>query len=394
MTMARLRLYALTTVGGLCLVYEFVIEAMSPRGMSLSDLVWILIVVPMYAVGAWLTWRLPTHPQPVRLLVSGTAFVATGAFGSLIAAQPQMINSPWAPVLSTLSLEAQAVGSLAVALLIGGYPDGFVERSWQRLALRGSWVVLIGPPLALLASPVVPVSPFVAEDLAIPNPYAVSWLAWLAQPALWLAVNSWWVSVVGVLVLCARFVAADAAGRARMRVLFVVVVVGITLYAAGTVALALGAPDRLGLGRHSDQPRVADGDSPSGGDHLRDSAPPALRPGSRGPQVRRVRRCIVAHRGGLCGYRRRARHDAGQSGTGNSGCCRHHRCGPCLPAPPPATRICRQQKTVRRPRGAVPATEEPRHDDGADGRARRAAASTRARGPRRNRRELGTGPAV
>jgi signal transduction histidine kinase len=245
--MARLRLYALTTVGGLALVYEFVIEAMSPRGMSLSGLVWILIVIPMYAVGAWLTWRLPTHPQPVRLLVSGTAFIATGAFGSLIAAQPQMINSPWSPVLSTLSLEAQAVGSLAVALLIGGYPDGFVERSWQRLALRGSWVVLIGPPLALLASPVVPVSPFVAEDLATPNPYAVSWLAWLAQPALWLAVNSWWVSIVGVLVLFARFVAADAAGRVRMRVLFVVVVVGITLYTAGTVALALGAPEDSAL---------------------------------------------------------------------------------------------------------------------------------------------------
>ena len=109
-TMARLRLYALTTVGGLSLVYEFVTEAMSPQGLSLSDSVWILIVIPMYAVGAWLTWRLPTHLQPVRLLVSGTAFVATGAFGSLLYSQPQMINSPWAPVLSMLSLEAQAVG--------------------------------------------------------------------------------------------------------------------------------------------------------------------------------------------------------------------------------------------------------------------------------------------
>src|SRR4029078_11192071 len=120
-TMARLRLYALTIVGGLCFVYEVVTEAMSPHGLALSDLVWILIVIPMYAVGAWLTWRLPTHPQPVRLLVSGTGFVAAGAFGALIESQPQMINSLWAPVLSMLSLEAQAVGSLAVTLLIGSY---------------------------------------------------------------------------------------------------------------------------------------------------------------------------------------------------------------------------------------------------------------------------------
>jgi hypothetical protein len=160
-TIARLRLFALTTVGGLLLLYQLLIAVMSPRGAS--DLVWILICVPMYAVGAWLTWRLPKHPQSVRLLVAGTAFFATGAFGTLLASQPQLIYSPWAAILNMLSLEAQAVGSLAVALLIGSYPDGFVERGWQRLALRCSWVVLIGPPLALLASPVVPVSPILSR---------------------------------------------------------------------------------------------------------------------------------------------------------------------------------------------------------------------------------------
>ncbi len=52
-----------------------------------------------------------------------------------------------------LSLEVEAVGVLAMALLIGSYPDGVVERGWQRLALRCLWVSLLGPPLALLASP-------------------------------------------------------------------------------------------------------------------------------------------------------------------------------------------------------------------------------------------------
>jgi hypothetical protein len=72
--MARLRLYALTTVGGLFIVWEL-INAMSSYGPSSWDVVAILIIIPMYAVGAWLTWRLPKHPQAVRLLVCGTAIV-------------------------------------------------------------------------------------------------------------------------------------------------------------------------------------------------------------------------------------------------------------------------------------------------------------------------------
>jgi hypothetical protein len=228
-TIARLRLYALTTLGGLCIAYQLLTEAMSPNGWSFTDIVWTLIAIPMYAVGAWLTWRLPTHPQPVRLLVAGTVFLAGEAFGSLMASQPQLINSPWFPVLSTFGLELEAVGILATALLIGGYPDGFVERAWQRLALRCCWVSVLAPPLALIASPVAPVSTWVGDGIAVPNPYAVSWLGWLGEPALWLAVENWWVTVVGVVILCARFVAADAAGRAWMRFMFLVLVVGLTL---------------------------------------------------------------------------------------------------------------------------------------------------------------------
>jgi signal transduction histidine kinase len=233
-TMARLRWYALTAVGGLFIVWEL-INAMCSYAPSRWDLVAILIIIPMYAVGAWLTWRLPTHPQAVRLLVCGTAIVVgmAGWVGEWW---------PWTPVLSALSMEAGAVALLAMTLLIGSFPDGLVERRWQRLALRCSWVILLGAPLALLASPVLPVS----SDRAIPNPYAVSWLAWLAQPAAWLALHYGWVLLVGVLVLCARFVTADAAGRAQLRVIFVVVL-GLLLFLAGTVAPALGAPEDSAL---------------------------------------------------------------------------------------------------------------------------------------------------
>ena len=252
--MARLRFYALTTLGGLVIVWAADHRGdVSGRPVTLGSGVRFSSVIPMYAVGAWLTWRLPKHPQPVRLLVCGTAIVRSGWPAG------RLVNLPWSPVLSALYLEAAAVALLAMALLIGSFPDGFVERRWQRLALRCSWVILIGAPLALLASPVVPV---LRRDLAIPNPYAVSWLAWLAQPAAWLALNSGWVLLVGVLVLCARFVAADAAGRAQLRVIFVVVL-GLLLYFAGTVASALGAPEDSALVVNPDHARVADGDSAS-----------------------------------------------------------------------------------------------------------------------------------
>ncbi|MFL6047185.1 MAG: sensor histidine kinase [Propionibacteriaceae bacterium] len=241
--MARLRWYALTTVGGFLLAYQLLIEAMSGDLLSFPGDIWLLVIIPLYAVGAWLAWRLPTHPQAVRLLVSGTAMIATEAIGVFMGSQPQLINSLWFPVLSTLSLEAQAVGSLALALLIGSYPDGVVERRWQRLTLRFSWAVLLAAPLALLTSPVVLVDTYVTEAL-LPNPYAVSWLAWLAEPTGWLAQHSWCVILIGAAVMCARFIAADAAGRVRMRVMFVAVI-GLLVYAAGFVANTLGAPEAL-----------------------------------------------------------------------------------------------------------------------------------------------------
>jgi signal transduction histidine kinase len=244
--MARLRLYVLTAAGGFFLAYLLITEATSRQAPSLSNL-WILSYVPMYVLGVWLTSRLPTHPQPLRLLVAGTALLTAEAIQSFMVSDPQLITSAWYPVLSTLGLEVSAVGILATGLLIGNYPDGVVERTWQRLTLRCCWLVLLGAPLALLASPVTPVSPWVENSVTVPNPYAVSWLGWLAEPALEFAEQNWWPTLVGVAVLCARFVAADAAGRNRMRFLVLVLVIGLTLWSADAIASAFGIGEESAL---------------------------------------------------------------------------------------------------------------------------------------------------
>jgi hypothetical protein len=109
--------------------------------------------------------------------------LAGSAFATLLDNEPWIIYSPWFPVLSTLSLEAEAAAVLALAYLIAGYPDGLVERRWQRIALRCAWVGLLGPPLGLLASPVVPVSSWAPFGIVVSNPYALRGCPGRAEPA-------------------------------------------------------------------------------------------------------------------------------------------------------------------------------------------------------------------
>ena len=236
--MARLRLYALATVGA------FLPRVRAAhRGNVSSGPVTLRPLDPQLRshvrTGRMADVSTSLAPQPIRLLVAGRTHRGRGVH-ILPGTQPQLINSALYPVLIALELELASVAILATALLIGAYPDGVVERAWQRLALRCCWVVLLAAPLALLASPVTPVSEWVAERVAVANPLRGGWLGWLAEPALEFAAQNWWPNVVGVVVLCARFAAADAAGRARMRFMVLVLVIGMTLWSADAIASAFG----------------------------------------------------------------------------------------------------------------------------------------------------------
>ena len=62
--MARLRLYALTTMGGFLLAYAVLTDAMSLDLLSFPGYMWTLIVIPLYAVGVWLTGGYRRIPKP------------------------------------------------------------------------------------------------------------------------------------------------------------------------------------------------------------------------------------------------------------------------------------------------------------------------------------------
>ena len=198
-----------------------------------------------------------------------------------------------------------------------------------------------------------------------------------------MAVENWWITVVGVVVLSARFVAADAAGRARMRFLFLVLVAGLTFWSAAGVATDLGVPEDSalvvtfnslgaltvvlipvvvihGILRHRLRLDLVVRKSVAYGvaslliaaAYAAIAATPGLMLGNRIPVTLAV---IITIAAAL----------AFQPSAGGSN--------------------RRQQKAVWRSRTAVPAAQEPRHDDGADGRTRRATAPTRNGNPRRNR---------
>ncbi|MGH3757389.1 histidine kinase [Actinophytocola sp.] len=230
-TWSRVNLYSLVSLGGVGLLVAgwratverhatFVHgphEALGPFG-------WFVFgVVPGYLVGTWVALKRPDHPQARRMLVAGSAYsVNLAAAGLLRAAAGRGDPEPW---FWWANLALQLTGVVAVtanALALASFPDGTIERPWQRWGL---WVIRLHvavPPLLLLASPtLLPMTyllaPHLLEDAPrMASPFAVPWLHWLAEPLEWL-LSGQLGGLLLVAILAARFLRADQAQRVRMR---------------------------------------------------------------------------------------------------------------------------------------------------------------------------------
>jgi signal transduction histidine kinase len=204
---------------------------------ALGGLGWLAIgVAPIFAVGVWVVCRRPEHPQARRMLLVGSTLTLNVALEGLIQeAAGRWGTGTW---LWWPNLIYQLTGTLGMiygVLLLASYPDGTVERVWQRRVLRGIWLYLLIPPLLLLARPTLLFDGYLFDtDPGVPSLFAVPWLEFLSGPLSSLHLY-YYGGLAVVAVLFVRFAQADRAQRARMRLL-----VYVTASLIVTTALTLG----------------------------------------------------------------------------------------------------------------------------------------------------------
>jgi len=186
-----------------------------------GSLVWLgCAVVPFFAVAIWLLRRRPDHLQARRLLLLAVSLaVGTAVEGPLRHGFLFEPSSWWVPWLNLVSQFATVLAVTLGGVLFGSYPDGVVERPWQRRVLAALWAQLALPPLLLLTVPHLVADQFLLEAVPpVPSPLFVEALAGLGAPVQ-AVTSSYLGAIVGVVVLLVRFVRVDGRQRRRMRLM-------------------------------------------------------------------------------------------------------------------------------------------------------------------------------
>ena len=186
-----------------------------------GSLVWLAFaVVPFFAVAIWLLRRRPDHLQARRLLLLAVSLaVGTAVEGPLRHGFLFAPSSWWVPWLNLVGQFATVLSVTLGGVLFGSYPDGVVERPWQRRVLAALWAQLALPPLLLLTVPHLVADQFLLEAAPpVPSPLFVEALAGLGAPVQ-AVMSSYLGAIVGVVVLLVRFVRVDGRQRRRMRLM-------------------------------------------------------------------------------------------------------------------------------------------------------------------------------
>jgi signal transduction histidine kinase len=242
---ARIRLYASVIIGGVALLFSVISIVLTRPDNVAGSLTWVCLgVLPVYVVAVWLVRQRPDHPQARRLLLVASSSAVGVAIEQVVQPRYQQgIDDWWLPWVNLLYDCTGTLTLIAAALLFATYPDGDVERRWQRITVHATWWLLAVPVLEFLSSPTVPVSRyFLDPPPVVPNPFAQEPLSPLA-PGLHLLSYSYLGGVAAILMVLVRYHQASSEQRQRMRMLVYTLGLSLPVLIIPIVLRMLGVPD-------------------------------------------------------------------------------------------------------------------------------------------------------
>lgn len=185
-------------------------------GTARKELPWVAGIA-VFVVAAAVVWRRrPEHPMATWFAVTAGLVAVVQTLDGVVA-RFGLAGAPTRMAWLVLGYQlVSAVAVVAIAHLIGLFPDGQVQRPYERRVLTGLWWLLALPPLALLARPTLVVPGYhLLPDL--PNPYHLPGLAPLGGVAGIGVSALQGVFVVGVVLLIPRYRRSAAESRRRIR---------------------------------------------------------------------------------------------------------------------------------------------------------------------------------
>jgi signal transduction histidine kinase len=204
-------------------------------GRAAKELPWIA-GTSIFVVTAAIVLRRRPHASVARWFAAsaGLVGVVQALDGLLVRSAPTVS----AQRLSWLALAyqlASVAGGIALTHLLGLFPDGRPERSFELRLLRALWWLVPIPFLGLVTTTSL-VLPSYHQAGTIANPYQLDALAWAGPLIGGLLSALQGVFVLGVVLLVPRYRRADADRKRRIRWLLVP-----TVFAAGVAVTDLVA---------------------------------------------------------------------------------------------------------------------------------------------------------
>lgn len=158
---------------------------------------------------------------------------------------PEPWDADWLWAVNLAHQYTYLLTAVATGVLLASYPDGVVERRWQRWVVQSMWWMLALPPLLLVTRPDLVISTYFLDSLPprpVSSPFAVEWLAPVGWP-LQLLFASYALPLLGVLVLLVRYWEADREHRPRMRLLVYSMAAAVPIFVVVAAMVVLGVPE-------------------------------------------------------------------------------------------------------------------------------------------------------